>query len=264
MKHTKKRAILSAIAMLIVSTIALSSATYAWFSAGTVVGVDTINANITNNDGSLLISADNSAWGFSLTGSQLDAVETNIMPNDFTSPGTFVPVSGKWGATPSFVDGTINADTHLFSATGNAGNNYIMFKVYLKSTANMTGVTVNPTFSSTKNFVYCGMVGPTSNVIMSQVADDYYPISGVGVTCVDTNGNFIVDDGDSTTGTNPFAASDIGSQVVSSATPQSITLDLVANESKSFLVYVWAEGNDSDCVSGFGTAAVNLTLSIQK
>jgi len=261
MKHTKKRAILSAIAMLIVSTIALSSATYAWFSAGTEVNVDAISATITNNDGSLLISADNSSWGIRLSSAQLTAQTTNIMPDDFTTPGVFVPVSTTWGTSPQVIAGSMNSD-HLFSAGGAATNNYIKFTVYIKSTA-ATPVTITPTFDSTLPFAYFGIIDSDENPLMAKAVDSYYPISGGAVTCLDTSGNDIVDILDAVTGTDPFSASDIGTEQSATA-PQSISMTLAAGVSQSFTVYCWAEGQDLDCYTGAGTSNVSIALQCIK
>ena len=52
----KKHSLVAAIAMLVVSAIVLTSATFAWFSMGTTVGVEALTIGVSESSG-LLISA---------------------------------------------------------------------------------------------------------------------------------------------------------------------------------------------------------------
>jgi beta-mannanase len=80
MKKTfKKRAFISAIAMLIVSAIVLTSATYAWFSMAKQVTVDSMELNITSPEG-IQISANTTNFTTKLT-------TANITGTDDTAAG---------------------------------------------------------------------------------------------------------------------------------------------------------------------------------
>ena len=80
----KKRSLFAAVAMLIVSAVVLTSATYAWFASGTEVTVSTVSADVSNSDGSIKISADGSNWKTTLANADLQAVASNILPAAFT------------------------------------------------------------------------------------------------------------------------------------------------------------------------------------
>ena len=55
----KKRSLVAAIAMLMVSAIVLTSSTYAWFATSSAAAVDKFSATVTNNSGSLTVQAVN-------------------------------------------------------------------------------------------------------------------------------------------------------------------------------------------------------------
>ncbi|MCI5592903.1 MAG: hypothetical protein PUG56_01150, partial [Ruminococcus sp.] len=65
-KTIKKRAFVSAIAMLIVSAIVLTSSTFAWFSMSKQATVDSMDLTVSSPEG-IQISANASAWTANLT-----------------------------------------------------------------------------------------------------------------------------------------------------------------------------------------------------
>ena len=69
-KTVKKRAFISAIAMLIVSAIALTSSTFAWFSMSKKATVDQMDLTVSSPEG-ILISANAKAWTSTLTPAQI-------------------------------------------------------------------------------------------------------------------------------------------------------------------------------------------------
>lgn len=98
-KTIKKRAFVSAIAMLIVSAIVLTSSTFAWFSMSKEATVESMNLTVSSPEG-IQISANASAWTASLTvdeifdtddqtTSRYDAYEGN----NNLYPADLVPVS---------------------------------------------------------------------------------------------------------------------------------------------------------------------------
>lgn len=106
-KTIKKRAFVSAIAMLIVSAIVLTSSTFAWFSMSKEATVESMNLTVSSPEG-IQISANASAWTASLTvdeifnnddatTSRYDAYEgnNNLYPTDL------IPVSSTFRAANS-------------------------------------------------------------------------------------------------------------------------------------------------------------------
>lgn len=144
MKKTfKKRAFISAIAMLIVSAIVLTSATYAWFSMAKRVEVESMELNVTSPEG-IQISANTSAFTTKLT-------VANIVGNDDTAAGkrfnaytghmnnvptTVKPSSSVFttaGALPQWFDGSINDQGTMDIYSANEfGSGFVAFDLFVK------------------------------------------------------------------------------------------------------------------------------------
>lgn len=261
MKHTKKRALLSAVVMLVVSAIALSSATYAWFSAGTQVAVQQVAASIGNNDGSLLISADNTLYDYEVTTADLLGYAANIFPTvsgtEVTDGGTFTPVSIN-PLTGSVIGGSIDGTSHIFTSAAATGG-YVKYSFWLKATTAMPNVTVTPTFTRGQPFVYAAIVPASgSPVVLGTAADSYFPVIKTGISKLDVNSNDIYDVPDSP------AVGDLGAQVTASGTDTDVTVSLAANTAYKLDVYVWAEGNDADCSGPVSSQVASLSFTIVK
>lgn len=251
MKHTKKRAVLSAVAMLIVSAIALSSATYAWFSSGNAVGVDQIQATVSNSDGSILISATGAAetWKTQLSLTDLQSNASNRLP------ATLVPVSVTMGTTPQIIGGSITDAT--FSATGLTTAGFIEYTVYIKATT-ATNVNITPLFASSVAFVYGGVV-QGSNVLLLNANDgrSYRPIDNTTLTAVDTNTNDIIDPSE-------VVAGDLGDLQTATQATDDIALSMTAEQIYPIKVLVWAEGQDAACRGIVPPSSSSMTLTISK
>ncbi len=250
MKHTQKRAILAAIAMLVVSAVALSSATFAWFSAGDSVNVADVGASVSNSTGSILISKNNADWVTSLTATDLATVGTNLLPTQL------IPVS----VTPSTSGAQVvaaNIEDGVFTATGLASGGFIKYVVYVKATVDCTA-TVTPTFAAGAAGTFCyGMVEHSaSTLVLNPAARTYYPIEDDALTCSDNNpANDIVDAAESATGLG---------DVVTSVATGNISLTLTADVSQLLTIYVWAEGQDSTCRGAIPSTNTSISLLITK
>lgn len=156
MKNTiKKRAFVSAIAMLIVSAIVLTSSTFAWFSMSKQATVESMDLTVTSPEG-IQISANASTWTSSLTVDEIfnndeattsrhDAYEgnANLYPKDL------IPVSSAFYSANTgkalFVKGslddaskvTLSTVTQLKDQQDAAG--FIAFDIFFK-VANATTV----------------------------------------------------------------------------------------------------------------------------
>lgn len=253
----KKRSILSAVAMLLVSALVLTSATYAWFASGSSASVTAVSASVSASDGSLLISADGgTTWdtsaamgtngeGYADYGS-FTAATLKYPGIGTATAGELTPVSCAPNATEmKFMDGTINGTA--FSSSAVTGG-YVQFSIKVKSTADAT-ITVTPAFATAIDYGYCYcVVNGTGKLFGVSAARPYTPIaySASTVTGTDSNGNSIMDDGDSA---KPVLAAE-QTTVAQSAT----TITATANTVYDVIVYMWAEGNDATCTGATGGA----------
>lgn len=108
MKNTiKKRAFVSAIAMLIVSAIVLTSSTFAWFSMSKEASVESMNLTVSSPEG-IQISANASTWTASLKVDEIfdtDPATTSrydaYAGNNNLYPADLIPVSSAFAAADS-------------------------------------------------------------------------------------------------------------------------------------------------------------------
>lgn len=150
-KTIKKRALVSAIAMLIVSAIVLTSATFAWFSMSKQATIDSMDLTVSSPEG-IQISANASAWTASLTIDELfntdDATTSRYdayTGNNNLYPADLIPVSSTfYSATDGVVDffkATLNDSryatvTPVSQVAGNADNaGLIAFDLFFKVAA---------------------------------------------------------------------------------------------------------------------------------
>jgi len=258
MKHTKKRAILSAVAMLVVSAIALSSATYAWFAASDNVAVDQLSTKVTASAGAILVSADNNQtddWDTKLTISDIAGVASNVLPAGLVA-GTselkpvsisFADNTKKYGTLAQ--DETDNkikfnsVDESIAGGTNTTGR-YINYKVWLKydATSGTKTVTVDPTFTSIIPYTYAATVYSSTPIVYGSSTTGYKPVITNVVAKEDVNGNGIMDAGE-------IAPALLGTLIETDNT-DTFTIVLTAGVPQSFDVYIWAEGQDPACTGG--------------
>lgn len=264
----KKRSILSAVAMLLVSALVLTSATYAWFASGSAASASAITATVANSDGTLLISADGGTTWKTAVAMGSDPTDEDEAYGDFiastlaypnigtAAAGRLTPVS----ATPSsgsitFMDGTLQG-TAFSSKTATAG--WVKVALKVKSTV-ATTITVTPSFSTIADFGYCYFVVNSAGYLYGVGAlRTYSPIatSAGTVTGVDSNGNAIMDTGDST---YPTLATQ---QTTVSQGAYDITA--AANTAYDVVFYMWAEGNDSACIGAIASSALSCSVAFTK
>lgn len=141
MKKTfKKRAFISAIAMLIVSAIVLTSSTFAWFTMSKKATVEQMNLTVTSPEG-IQISANTNAWTTAITLSDLtgesgtrfaaDADNTNHFPTELKPSSSRMYVTGS--TLPTFFEGSMNDNRELtLTKVTDATGSYVVFDVFLK------------------------------------------------------------------------------------------------------------------------------------
>lgn len=231
-KTMKKSALLSSVAMLIVSAIVLTSATYAWFSASNTAQITNISTSVQTSTG-LLISTDNATWG-----SEINA--TPYMPTKFVASST---VTGAKFVSGNFENGKLQLEDVTISGQSTATSNYMMFPLYIKGAAN-DEVTIQPVFEGSDAdalaVVKFALIDKTTNAFV-----------GGGVIAGANN------DGNTYNGTEETGAieSDTTGAYLSKGTTSSVTeiadgkvtINLASTASQAYTVLMWAEGNDVDC-----------------
>jgi len=253
----KKRSLVAAIAMLIVSALVLTTATYAWFASNSAASVSKIAATISNSDGSILLSADGgTTWDVALDQSDFTATTGSFATN-------LTPVSCTTGTSPSFIGGAISDDVFT-GASATQGTDYTHFTVMVKTTADAT-VTFTPTFASAVTYGY-GLVYVQNQPIKiyNTGSRSYTPIAynanATSVTGNDANHNAIIDN-DATENANSILAAE---PVTGSASNSAFTLNMTEGVAQTIEVWFWAEGQDSTCTGGVSAAEISFTLSFAK
>lgn len=302
MKKTfKKRAFISAIAMLIVSAIVLTSATYAWFSMAKRVEVESMELNVTSPEG-IQISANTSAFTTKLTvadikgesSTRFTAYEGNI--NNI--PTTVKPSSsnmGTNGSLPAFFDGSINDSGRMdISSRSDVGSGYVAFDLFIKlktaTTVKFGSSTVtcesNPELPTAMRIalVRCGTVEEKADASAIQSKLPGTSSSGKVVYELDASKHTEAATTLGATGimdTKPLKAS--GSNIATDSTYNNIvsnteyceglnatlattasaaTINVAAGITR-MRVYMWMEGNDVDCANDVAGSTINFNLVLE-
>jgi len=294
----KKRSLFAAVAMLIVSAIVLTSATYAWFASNSTATVGTISASVAKSDGSILVSGyEDKDYTASLSQATLAAVvnSSDAAVNYF--PAYLIPVSFN-KANESFKKVTMTGprfDSVGLNDKATQGSEYVSFTFYVKSTvtckADMTF-----TLANNQNFVYAYAAVGSENHVLGTTSASYYPVTSAAGSCAfDDNSNFIVDTSTydtikDMTGSSPVEGFDalgkaavvddpetdeneaeaavpaitLGNKVTSEGLTYTVEdVDLVADTPVAVTVYMWAEGQDMNC-TGKQTASPTLNITVAK
>lgn len=195
MKNTlKKRTFISAIAMLIVSAIVLTSSTFAWFSMAKRVEVETMELNITSPDG-VQLSGNANAFTTSLTLADLKGETTARWAayegNQNNFPELLSPVSSGMRVLAGkvlFYSGSINDSKKLRieQVANDVGSGYVAFDVFVQVGQDMpvywneTTITCddNPDVISAMRMgiVNCGTVAPKAEAaaILAAIPSNSY------------------------------------------------------------------------------------------
>lgn len=302
MKKTfKKRAFISAIAMLIVSAIVLTSATYAWFSMAKRVEVESMELNVTSPEG-IQISANTSAFTTKLTADEISgATSTRFSAYDGNMnniPEIIKPSSSIFatnGNLPAFYDGSINDTGRMDIRTANdVGSGFVAFDLFVKlktATTVKFGSTQiscdsNPELTTAMRvaLVNCGTVAEKAdgnaikNVLpgTSKANKVIYEIdasnhtaaaSALGASGVmSTRG---LKAAGSNIGTNSTYTNTIGNvsyvgdvEATIATSASSAALPVQAGITR-VRVYMWMEGNDVDCANDVAGSTFNFNLVLE-
>lgn len=138
MKNTRKKMLLSSIAMLLVALIALGSATFAWYITNATVTAETSQFSAASADGLVIRHGTSGEWKAKITDL---ATKDTLMPAsiDYT---TFANLKGASGSGTAFDDGTLSG-----ALTGTAVETGQYFLVDTFYVASSTGSAKTCTFS---------------------------------------------------------------------------------------------------------------------
>ncbi len=265
----KKRSLVAALAMLVVSAIVLTSSTYAWFATSSAATVDKFSASVTNNSGSLTVQAVNDG----VPGTK----KTALASTDFTSLVQYLqPVS-------LYIDNGVKVnkvayDAAKFDAFSTASNksDYLYYEYnaeYINGGEGVATVNMIPTFTADEagKFLY-GLLevtagGSTTYYIFDGHSGSYVPVKALSNGEVkDTNGNNIIDANDEGYSAADMAASvaTVATSTASGATIQLFDAPAGETTTANIKVYVWAEGQDDNCsgIVNAASAGFNFALSV--
>jgi hypothetical protein len=257
----KKRSLVAAVAMLLVSALVLTSATFAWFAKGKTATVGELQAKCVNSDGALLVAAQNSDEFFktsidyndfhlansALVGGQVEGVQqyNQLDPVD-------IKFASNHKGDPTILGCNYNGTTFTPNATP---GKYLEYTFYIKAVGNDQVIDLKPSWNagtSAAPYVYgaikCdGMADATQWYIFGQSSRTYTPFdSGSWTKAVEQTGqapNGIVDAGDTITGTA------LASYTITPDNPAAGTFQFTATADTAYTVSVliWAEGQDAAC-----------------
>ncbi len=226
----KKRALISAIAMLVVSAIVLTSATFAWFSMGKKVTVEQFKANVSEADGLLISAYADKDFDTSVS---LKAIRT-AADADLNIPGEEAKISPvSFNVNGTFIAGYLDDQGDLQTSVA-ADGSYYKIPLYIKyygtetATIALDGTTVSQG-TGTKG---------TNAFKAVRVATD--------------KASYVFAPNSETSETFQYVATAGGaaqtlSNVVTQADSNNLTFTLNPGSTTKVIVYVWLEGTDPQC-----------------
>lgn len=136
----KKKKVLVAFAMLLLTGVALSTASYAWFTANTSLTLGQLDVNVQATNG-IQVSLDATNWKSTLTTAEIKAASYVGSTNQF--PTTLSPVSTTGSVTAGIFDmyyGSLQEDgtitlTKETDVQGAATGRYVAFDIFVQATA---------------------------------------------------------------------------------------------------------------------------------
>lgn len=256
MKNTRKKMLLSSIAMLLVALVALGSATYAWFNANPNADAQGLHMQTTSGTGLLVLSASEEALNGDFSHStKLNAVKQG---NEFVTSTALVKLTPASLSNSGTADGSANVGTFY---TGNAetGSSYKLPDTFTCSPA-VTGRTGS--FDVYEEAVKLKVTGGanTATVYLKGLnwaipSATYKMSETVRVAIADTDGKLVAIFAPSADG-NKFVQSESAlSSGNYTPTAKNDTITKVnvgtadAAGTASMKVYVYVDGEDTECVA---------------
>ena len=259
MKKSRKKILLSSIAMLLVALVALGSATFAWFSVSKTVTADQISVKAVATAG-LEISNTGADGTYATSVHFSDATPVDLKPVSwdivsdhpgYIPGGNVAPDGGAYtgtdyksvGSRPTVADTGVRKGSNTYFA---------VYDVWVRSAAE----------GSTR-------VGHNVDVNVKAAAGDKDGTGFVRAYLIDkstaSNSKVFAAGAATTTaiaGTDSSASGGTASvsAVDFNSTENHVTATDATTNGKAYELVVWYEGTDADCVDGGKNAVANLTL----
>ena len=134
MLKSRKKMLLSSIAMLLVALVALGSATFAWYFSNATVTASTTNFKAAADTGLVIrhnATGDDSTWGSTVT-TLLGAPTGGLSPASITYANTLSTTRGGTATSTAYNVSTMKADT-LSPATIENGGSFLVDEFYVAS-----------------------------------------------------------------------------------------------------------------------------------
>lgn len=265
---SRRRLLISSVAMLLVAMLALGTATFAWFTQNTTANANGVYAQVVKTS-SLQISKlpSNTGWASSVAyGFGTSETAKKMYPASSTNGVNWVTAISDNAQTGAIKDGSaayINSSTGTLTKDTTSGTNgeSADAKYVFKSMLNI------------KNTGEAGAINSVkiqSNLSGMATASDYIRVALVE-TAADgsTDTNFATSiyskaaDDDTAMG-DGTAASTTGTVTVAAFPAAGISVgNLNAGEAKYYNLYVWFEGTDTNCIDdNAGQSLSNLTFTV--
>lgn len=255
MKKSRKKILLSSIAMLLVALVALGSATFAWFSVNKTVVADTMKVQAIAADGLVINNTQTAAFAskvsFANNVTSLQPVSYNVALNA-AMPTGYIAKDVKKDGGAVWASATDNADVNTFVAAPALPNS-----TYSDSTKK---------FNATTNVARYDVDVASSGDAISKSVNVQITASGDGTTYAKAalvkEGKVIAfyTDGQAysaITSTTPT----IATAIAASGSVQAMDSVPEQNDAQAFQLYVWFEGNDPQCLDTNQSKEANFTLT---
>lgn len=227
---TKKRALISSVAMLLVAIIALGTATFAWFTQNTRSYADKINVRTSKVSSLVLSKHDRTNW------------QSHI----------------KYGVDKIMYPASSSNGSDWFFANASDAVSGAVDKASIKD-AKGTGITTDDyVFIDELNIKNSGAVKVTDVKIKFDLQGENSDYARVALVPIGVEGSAITTNGTFGTGTvygkkatayQPISslAGDLGASIKPSTTCEVKVPDLDVDQAAYYALYVWFEGQDEDC-----------------
>ena len=255
--NSRRRVLISSVAMLLVAIVALGTSTYAWFTNATTAKANGISVTANAAKGlQIRTEAGDDKWGTNQTWATPQNFDNTISPLSVPyTEGSAMPkayyasqagVDGAWSeenaavATYEFVEKSFDAPTSYV----NSDDYYLSYMVDARVIGDSTG----GSYELSAQIAYTGTGDdPLKDVIRIAVTDNEGVVYGVyGDEAVNA-----------ITSTKPDIAA------TASAVKSSFTCGTVSSTARTLYVYIWIEGQDAECIDEVmsATGSYNITFS---
>lgn len=242
----RKSSLISSVALLLVAIVALSGATFAWFTTGTSTTASGIELKAESVSGLYIVedtsdTLPESGWEGSITFANAKFTG-NPVSADFTDK-----------VTPAFATTTTTKDTGVYDASAEvvaatAGKDYIAKHVWVKGdgkTATSLLLTLNPS-GDDKGY---------SRIAIVDITDKTKPaLVGGNVLSTQTENTAIT----------PLLVGGSNGTAYTPATTQTTAYTAKTNwvpeDGAHLVIYCWFEGQDAQCKPSFSGATLGLSL----